>query len=670
MRSTLPLSFALTLAMLCAGGPARAADALVVGEVKVDPETVHTAGVQVLISGDDNRNAKITARVRKTGTTTWRAAPPLFRVFPETVSVTIPQQFAGTIFDLAPGTTYDVELHATDTDGNVDVTKMVTVKTRALPTDPKTARAIAVGNATELKAALSAAKAGDVITLAAGTYTGPFTMSASGTVDDPIVLRGPAGGGAILDGVNCAGCNILEIGGSHVHVERLTLQNATRALRFTGAAAKGVVARRLTIKNVVHGIKTNDGIDGVYVCDNTIEGRLVWPWVFDADATSHWDDRGIDVAGFGQVICHNKLTGFGDPVVNKHTRHRAMDVYGNDISEAFDGTELDEGESARLWGNRFTNVMAPISIQPVYGGPSYVLRNVLFNIPDEQIKLKSLGGTDLPSGALVYHNTFVSPKAALNLQTPITQHNFVIGNNLFFGPATPANRVVDWTATLSNGVFDYNGYFPDGSFWFGKVGATNRTYASFAAAQAANVEKNGVLLGASTFAANLVGPTDPKVKASPPDFALAAGSKALDKGEKLPGLNDGFIGAGPDLGAWELGCAKPLYGPRPEGMDGYASPVDCTTSTTPPGDAGVSDATASDTGTSGSDGSIDDATALDDAGNPLPNDGALAADDGTDAATPSEDSGGCGCRVAERGDPRALALAALLIVAMRSRRKR
>ena len=47
--------------------------------------------------------------------------------------------------------------------------------------------------------------------------------------------------------MGCSGCNILEVYGSYVHVEGVTMRNATRALRFGGTASKGIVARRLTI---------------------------------------------------------------------------------------------------------------------------------------------------------------------------------------------------------------------------------------------------------------------------------------------------------------------------------------------------------------------------------------------------------------------------------------
>jgi hypothetical protein len=271
------------------------------------------------------------------------------------------------------------------------------------------------------------------------------------------------------------------------------------------------------------------------------------------------------------------IRGFGDPVVNMKRQARSWDIYGNDIADAWDGVELDEGEgNVRLFHNRFTNVMAPVSIQPMFGGPGYALRNVGFNIPDEQIKLKSLGGVEEPSGALIYHNTFVSPERALNLLSTITQHNFVIGNNLFVGPDTLTDtRTVDWRAAIDQGVFDYNGYYPAGEFMFGSLSGVDRLYGSFAQAQAAGVESHGVLVNSSVFQAGFVGPADAAVRYSPQEFTLAAGSSAIDRGGLLPGINDGFTGAAPDLGALESGCPVPTYGPRPEGLEAFTSLVNC-----------------------------------------------------------------------------------------------
>lgn len=577
----------LVLALVATASPwpafllAQSADVLAVTSVSLDPPTLHALGVQMLISGDQNRNARVTVRYRAAGSTGWREGPPLFRVFPETVSQPVPEQFAGSIFDLAPDTRYEIELHATDADGPVDQLRVLTGRTRPVPRkDPASAVTVPVNSATTLQSALSSAQPGHVIVLADGVYAGAFSVGASGTAANPIVIRGQSTSGVVLDGQNCGGCNVLEVYGSYVHVESLTLRNAIRALRFLGTGTSGNVARRLRITNVVHGIAPGTNQRDFYICDNVIEGRLVWPWVFDADASSHWDDRGVAVDGDGHVVCHNRMSGFGDPMINRKVLSRAIDFYGNDILDTFDGTELDYGGgNIRAIHNRWTNVAAGISLQPVYGGPAYVLRNVLLNVVEEQVKLKSVGGTDEPSGALIYHNTFVSPALALNLQTPITGHNFAVMNNLFIGPRTLAGpRTVEWTAGIDRGDFDFDGYFPDGGFWLGRVGGVNQVFPNFAALQASGVfEGGGTLLTEPIFAGGFVGPADGTVRHDPVDFTLASASNAVDRGTALPGVNQWFQGGAPDLGALESGCPAPTYGPRAAGSEHRAAAIDCRT---------------------------------------------------------------------------------------------
>ena len=43
------------------------------------------------------------------------------------------------------------------------------------------------------------------------------------------------------------------------------------------------------------------------------------------------------------------------------------------------------------------------------------------------------------------------------------------------------------------------------------------------------------------------------INADEGDFRLAKGSAAIDMGVALPGINDGYKGKGPDLGAFEYG---------------------------------------------------------------------------------------------------------------------
>src|SRR5437867_7327236 len=238
---------------------ARADDGLHPGGVNLDRPTVVALGVQLLISGDDNHNAQVAVHYRAAGSTEWRTAMPLFRVHPESVvGRTVPEQFAGSIFDLSPGTTYEIELHATDLDGPVDQTITLTGTARAVPRGPRNPAPRNVADAASLAAALNAAQPGDVITIADGSYSNHFLITASGTPDDPIVIRGASEDGTILDGQGYTG-NVLDVYGSFVHVERLTLQNASRGLRFQGAGTEGNVARRLHIRDVRLGIGSKAG---------------------------------------------------------------------------------------------------------------------------------------------------------------------------------------------------------------------------------------------------------------------------------------------------------------------------------------------------------------------------------------------------------------------------
>jgi hypothetical protein len=261
-------------------GAARAEDPpLRILQVRLDPPTLHT-----LIAGDTNRNAEVSVRYRPLGSAVWRQGPPLFRVFPETVTMPVPEQFAGSVFDLVSGTRYQIELRASDPDRPADEIRSLVGRTRPVPReDPLLPREIVVTSAPALQSALAGAMPGDVIVLANGVYPGSFTLRASGTARNPIVIRGESTSGAVLDGQNCGACNVLEITGSFVHVERLTMRNAVRALRFVGEGTRNNVARRLHIQDVVHGIAQGRDQRDFYICDNIIEGRLAWLILHERD---------------------------------------------------------------------------------------------------------------------------------------------------------------------------------------------------------------------------------------------------------------------------------------------------------------------------------------------------------------------------------------------------
>jgi hypothetical protein len=654
---------------------ARADNVLHPGTPTMDRSTVITLGVRWPLTGDDNFNATVTVRYR-TGTDAFRDAMPLFRVHPELVAGGgAVSEFAGSVFDLAPGTAYDLELTAHDPDGG-DATTLVHGTTRPVPaTDPLHANAVAVKDAASLQAALAAAKPGDVITLAPGTYAGEFTLNASGTADEPIVVRGANRDAVILDGGN-AGGNVLAVEGSYTHVERLTLQHDTRALRFHGVGATSNVVRRVHARDVVLGFGSNPNQQDFYLCDNLLEGRLKWPQVYTDDNGAHANDDGLHVEGDGHVVCHNTVTGFGDAMKVEQTLARAVDFYGNDVDGSYDNAiELDQSAgNSRCFRNRYVNTFMPLSFQPIFGGPAYAIRNLVFNAAVEQTKLHNA-----TVGVLVLNNSFVGAAYAFQVLDNTTPHEVVFENNIWMGPSpAPGGRTVNWDQPLDPPTFtvDSNGWYPDGAFHFG-TGATGKNYASFAAVQAGGLyEAHGRLLGASIFASGLMAPPSYKTAVTPTDGTLASGSDAIDHGILLPNVTDGYRGAAPDLGAQETGCPVPVYGVRPEGVDESNEPIGCVGPANlgdaggGPGDAG----SAGDGG--GTDGGAGGAHGDDGGGGSNSDDGGGGSNgDGgaTGAGAHPGSSSGCGCRAIDAGRPSWMALsgafASLALIALRRARR-
>lgn len=550
------------------------------GTPSLDRPTLMALGLRLPVTGDEDRDATVSLRYRETGAPSWTEGMALLRVKPETVpsggSAAV-EEFAGSILDLRPATGYEIELHAVDADGPVDETRTLTATTRAVPADPESPHQVDVSDAAALHAALAAAAPGDVITIADGVHHGTFVLDAGGTAANPIVIRGTSRDGTVLDGDACE-CNVLEVYGSFVHVENLTLRHATRALRFQTAGAEGNVVRRVHTADTRLGIATREGQFDFYIADNLLEGRLSWPQVYTDDGGAFANEDGINVQGDGHVVAHNDLVGFGDALKTEVVGARAVDFYGNEVRSAYDnGLELDiSSGNVRAWRNRFTNTFMALSFQPVYGGPAYAIRNIVVNNPGGQMKFNGLGSGDGPSGVLAWHNTFVSPGIALQEFTSAASHNFEVRGNLFVGPEVLAGtRTVDWTAPIVDGVFDGDGFFPDGGFRFNFPPTGLTSWSDFAALQASGIETAGVLLAQPVFASGLVAPASYTTALSPADVTLDASSNAVDAGTEIPGVTNGYQGSAPDLGALERGCPLPVYGIRPAGVDESVEPTGC-----------------------------------------------------------------------------------------------
>jgi len=553
-----------------------------VNDPVLEPATLHSLSVHWIIAGDEGANARIDVHWRGAGTAEWRRAEPLVRVErgahlgkEHGSDVAVPENawlFAGSVVNLQPNTAYDLRFSYQEPTGSAREA-VLTARTRAEPATAgkHAAKHVIPGNGggsgtsadpfRGLAAAEATAVPGDLFLLQGGVYTGEFIIRKSGREGSPIIWRGAGDGEVILEGgadaKRRADRVILANDAREVWFEGLTIRSAQYGV--VGHEASAIVVRRCHFYDVEYGIAATRNQHGTlnrwFISDNVIEGPATWPRTKGIESA-----RGIQLSGQGHVVCYNRIRGFADGIDTFPSREcAAIDFHNNDISEMTDdGIELDYSQrNVRCFENRLTNVFQGISSQPVFGGPVYVFRNVLFNVVAAPFKLHNS-----PSGVHLLHNTSVKEGAPLMVATSEPVRHTRSRNNLFVGTVGP--YACEMMAPMKACDFDYDGF--GGGPWELFLKWNGVRFPTFSEVRAnAPAYRHAVLVDASTaFASGVLPPVGPEKVHVAPELQLKAGSAAIDAGEPLPGFNDSFTGTAPDLGAYEIGQPLPHYGPRPE----------------------------------------------------------------------------------------------------------
>lgn len=502
-----------------------AADSTTPGEVSTPFPTMNHLAVEWQIEGDDNLDAACAVRHRPVGSSEWRHAMPLRRVPAGQSRKTTPistwtNRISGSLFDLEPGTEYEVELTLHDPDGGGE-TRVIRAATRPEPSVP--ADAVVKHGA---KTDLNTVRPGEVLLLADGDY-GAATFNRDGEPGRPIVYRSLSGG-AVFSEISLTGRR-------WVFLEGLTVRGP---VRMNGT--DHCVVRRCRI-NAQWGIKAyKPGMTNTCVEDNLITGVQPWrPEIMGANGDN--DGEGIQFTGSGNVIRHNRVGGFRDCISHMEDEGAAPqmcnDILNNDISAGLDdGIEADFAlHNCRVMRNRLTNCFIGISSQPGLGGPNYFCRNVMFNIVHEAFKLHRFS-----QGDVILHNTVVKAGDGLGIYTGEPFDHALVAHNLFIGGPPPARndfggfqisrgRAVDVQALGPHVVIDHNAYAVIGRPFEGKI----RTW-TFTRLPGTEFEKNGRALELMP-----AFPHDPTRDYEPPDLATLT-----------------------QAGAYE-GEPPPVYGPRP-----------------------------------------------------------------------------------------------------------
>jgi hypothetical protein len=429
-----------------------------------------------------------------------------------------------------------------------------------------------------------------------GPFTGTLSLSLKGTAEKPITIKAAGDGEAIFDGAG--NHRLFEVMATSHHIfEGLTFRNTDVALFAGEKDVMGAVA--LTVRNcrfedVGVGVWTeNANSQDFLIMDNLFLGRE------DRMRVIGWNQAGSRAAGIypshqlrsffavkvygpGHVIAHNAVAYFhdgicistyGPPDSDPERRASSIDIYNNDIHLSNDDfIETDGGaHNIRVFQNRGVSAAHNgYSAQPMFGGPVYFYRNLLYHVGNgNPFKFSSI-----PAGILAYHNTLTSEQTSSSAYS-----NTHFRNNLFLGRGTDRG-VMTWSNATEQYSSDYNGFRPNKGVekqynWLAPAaGKTayepkDSDWKSFATLadfrKETGQEAHGVEIDYEIFE-NLA-PPDLKKRhhvyhAMDLNFRLKPDSKAVDAGVVLPTINDGFTGKAPDLGALEVGQKEPHYGPR------------------------------------------------------------------------------------------------------------
>ena len=276
-----------------------------------------------------------------------------------------------------------------------------------------------------------------------------------------------------------------------------------------------------------------------------------WPWTYIKQI------GGIEDGG---IVFYDPATGRGN-VIRRNTFHddfdgfnacpsltagptNETDVYENTVYRmGDDGIETDgQCSNVRIWSNTFHDVLMGISLAPVYDGPVYAIRNLIYrtgvgNNDYSGSPFKFNSGYAQSGPIYLFHNTCdaaLPGNNGLYIKSPGSWDLIYARNNIWAG----TDYAIDNYNTSQPVDIDYDNLWNDNS---GDLVRWNSTrYASLSAFTAGTGQESHGLNLEPSF-----------VGAGSTDYELAYDSGLIDMGVLIPGINDGYAGFGPDIGAHE-----------------------------------------------------------------------------------------------------------------------
>ncbi|MEZ5400815.1 MAG: hypothetical protein R2729_14175 [Bryobacteraceae bacterium] len=490
-------------------------------------------------------------RYRKAGAGEWREGYPLVYDARE-------KQYRGSLVGLEPGTNYQVELDA----GSGRTALAATTWSETFPIGKTTILEGGLADRTVTIREGGTADAWRLVTPAPGArFTSDvFNLSDYNIVVEAnyVILRGLELKNAAVHGV------LIKAGVQHVVIED---SHITGWGRVGGARIWGVFTGSDSA------IYAEKGAGHLIVQRNLIE--------YPRGGANDWESghpsgpQGISLidSSGNNVIRYNTIRstedhGFNDGIGGGSnysfagSPNRDSDIYGNIVSNCWDDAIESEGanRNVRIWSNYLHHTFVHIATAATAMGPLYVFRNVFglsrvsHQDPSGGMMIKTgmntvtIDGERVSTGLghrFIFHNTALQPDGALDVFSSHELHNAVSRNNIFHarGRSYPQDR----GEPRNDFANDLTGGFLGGGF-VRAMFLSSEQPEWFLAPVVPRIEwgrkeysKNG-----KDFAI-----TDPVVDAKSP---------AIDAAVRLPGFNDGYTGAAPDIGAFETGRAPLRFG--------------------------------------------------------------------------------------------------------------
>jgi Calx-beta domain/Right handed beta helix region len=452
------------------------------------------------------------------------------------------------------------------------------------------------------------------------------------SLPDLVALGAGAPGGFFFDGttLRVKFANGSVPGAHTMHVARLEdgfvldgrafVRIENLEIRHYGAGdfGKGVYLRYSSDCAVRSSLIHENGAAGVWIKGGTrhlIEENEIWDtsisgWPWDFTKGSSAENNGVvftDDVGRGHIVRRNRILGTfngigpcgGSAPPAGYTSE--VDVHDNDLSLHNDDALEPEGYCAnvRIFENRMHDVHMAVAAAPAAPGPLWIVRNVAWRFGNTRTSqqdgylasaLKINSGFATPVGpVLMYHNTFLTDAPgtdAIALLSPGSGTLLRARNNLIAGTHYALYKVnpIPWDGNWNDL------YTTDPARFVSWLGTSYSTLGAYQAAQ-------GQELSGLSAPPQLVNP-------AAGDFRPAPGSPLIDRGVALPGINDGWNGAAPDVGALEAAAAAvPSLAiadvAQAEGTSPFAFAVSLSAAAVAPVTVGY--ATAAGTATAGAD---------------------------------------------------------------------